>query len=68
MFQGIINGEVGICPFAQWFGYQPGPDIISNLGDQACFDAYKIPSANGEEVKAKCKIFQYRICCCQQDM
>ena len=55
MFQGIINGEVGICPFAQWFGYQPGPDIISNLGDQACFDAYKIPSANGEEVKANVK-------------
>lgn len=52
MFQGIINGDVGICPMAQWFGYQPGPDIISNLGADAVFDAYKIPSANGEDVKA----------------
>lgn len=52
MFQGIVNGEVGICPFEQWFGYQPGPDVVSNLGAEAVFDAYKIPSANGETVKA----------------
>lgn len=59
MFQQIINGEVGICPYAQWFGYNPGPDIISNLGDKACFDAYKIPSANGETVKTSIKYSNY---------
>lgn len=52
MFQDIINGEVGIVPFYQWFGYQPGPDIITTLGTDAIFDAYAIPTATGEPVKA----------------
>ncbi len=52
MFQGFINGEVGIMPYAQWVGYNPGPDVISNLGAEAVMDAYAIPSANGEEVKS----------------
>lgn len=52
MFQGMINGEVGICPFEQWIGYNPGPDIVTNQGTEAVFDAYKVPSANGENVKA----------------
>lgn len=50
MFQGCINGDVGIQPMEQWFGYTPGADIIANQGEKAVFDAYKIPSANGEKV------------------
>ena len=42
-------------PYAQWVGYNPGPDVISNLGAEAVMDAYAIPSANGEEVKSSIK-------------
>lgn len=59
MFQGLINGEVGICPMEQWFGYTPGVDIISEQGAQAEFDAYKVPSANGTEVKASIQEANY---------
>ena len=59
MFQGIINGEVGIMPYAQWVGYNPGPDVISNLGAEAVMDAYAIPSANGEEVKSSITYSNY---------
>lgn len=52
MFQDLINGDVGISPMAQWFGYNPGVDIIANCGPEAVFDAYKVPSANGADVKA----------------
>lgn len=46
MFQDAINGDVGVIPFAQWFGYNPGPQIIENLGPEAIFELYPIPSAN----------------------
>ncbi len=51
MFQDAINGNVGVIPFAQWFGYNPGPQIVENLGPEAIFEPYPIPSANGTEVK-----------------
>lgn len=57
--QGDINGDVGIDPFAQWWGYQPGPDVVKNLGKDAVFEAYKIPSANGQEVKASVSFSNY---------
>lgn len=45
-----INGKIGIVPFYQWWGYSPGPDVVKNLGSEAIFEAYTIPSAIGEEV------------------
>lgn len=50
MFQDLINGKTGVVPFAQWLGYRPGPDIIKNLGPDALFEPYAIPTATGEEV------------------
>ena len=55
MFQDAINGDVGVIPFAQWFGYNPGPQIIENLGAEAIFEPYPIPSANGAEVTGSVK-------------
>lgn len=51
MCEDIINGKCGVIPFAQWFGYNPGPNIVDNLGAEAIFEPYAIPSANGAEVK-----------------
>lgn len=45
-----INGKMGVVPFYQWWGYNPGPDVVKNLGSEAIFEAYPIPSATGEEV------------------
>lgn len=52
MFQSIINGEAGIVPYYQWMGYNPGANVISNLGKEAVFDAYRVPTATGEPSKA----------------
>ncbi len=51
MCEDVINGRCGVVPFAQWFGYNPGPNIVDNLGAEAIFEPYAIPSANGKEVK-----------------
>jgi len=53
MFEANINGEIGIQPHGRGgWGYYPGVDVVSNLGEEAIFQAYGIPSANGETVKA----------------
>lgn len=48
----MINGEVGIDPGYQYWGYNPGPDVVSANGPEAVFEAYETPSATGEPVKA----------------
>ncbi len=50
MNEAVVAGEVGVQPFYQWWGYNPGVDTVSNLGIEAIFEPYMIPSANGEEV------------------
>lgn len=45
-----INGKVGVYPWYQWWGYTPGTDVVANLGKDAIFEPYAIPSANGEKV------------------
>lgn len=52
MFQSIINGEAGIVPYYQWMGYNPGVNVITNLGKEAVFDAYRVPTATGQPSKA----------------
>lgn len=51
MNEAVVAGLVGVQPFFQWWGYNPGVDTVSNLGTNAIFEPYMIPSANGEEVK-----------------
>lgn len=51
MNEDVISGKVGVHPFYQWWGYAPGMDVAANLGDEAHFRPYMIPSANGQEVK-----------------
>ncbi|WP_179093505.1 extracellular solute-binding protein [Paenibacillus sp. FSL H8-0259] len=46
----VIAGKVGIQPHYQWWGYNPGMDVVTNLGKNAIFYPYNIPSANGEQV------------------
>ena len=50
MSQEVVSGKAGINPFFQWWGDDPGVAVIGNLGSDAIFDAYEIPSAIGEEV------------------
>lgn len=51
MSQEVVSGTVGINPFYQWWGDDPGVAVIGNLGTEAIFDAHEIPSATGKEVK-----------------
>ncbi len=50
MMQGMINGECGVIPFAQWFGYNPLPDLLRNQGTDAIFYPYEIPTQDGSPV------------------
>lgn len=51
MMQGMINGECGVIPFAQWFGYNSLPDLIKNQGADAIFFPYEIPTQDGSPIK-----------------
>ncbi len=51
MVEAMVAGKVGITPFYQWWGYNPGVDEVTNLGKDAIFYPYAIPSATGQEVK-----------------
>lgn len=51
MNEDVVAGTVGVQPFYQWWGYDQGTNIVSNLGTEAYFEPYKIPSATGETVK-----------------
>lgn len=49
MNEGVVSGQVGIQPFYQWWGYNPGVDTVSNNGPDAFFEPYLIPSAIGKD-------------------
>ena len=55
MMQGMINGECGVIPFAQWFGYNPLPDLIKNQGADAIFYPYEIPTQDGSKIMGSVK-------------
>nr|WP_317449920.1 extracellular solute-binding protein [uncultured Sellimonas sp.] len=59
MLQGELNNEVGISPYFQYWGYDPGPNMVSNNGKDSIFEPYKIPSATGETVKAPIEFANY---------
>lgn len=50
MAEGMINGECGVIPFAQWFSYNPLPDVIKNQGADAVFYPYEIPTQDGSPI------------------
>lgn len=50
MNEAVVSGLVGVQPFYQWWGYNPGGDVVGNLGSDAYFEPYPIPSADGEKV------------------
>ncbi len=50
IIEDCVSGEVGIVPFWQWWGFNPGPSVVENLGEDAIFEAYAIPTATGEDV------------------
>ncbi len=50
MNEGVVSGTVGVQPFWQWWGYTPGSDVIGNLGADAIFTPYAIPSATVSDV------------------
>ena len=50
MNESVVAGEVGIQPFMQWWGYEPGPSVVANNGLESMFLPYNIPSATGETV------------------
>lgn len=45
-----VSGELGIMIWPSWWGYSPGPNVVKNLGNDAIFYPYAIPSATDEEV------------------
>ncbi|MCM3781587.1 extracellular solute-binding protein [Neobacillus mesonae] len=47
----VVAGKVGIQPYFQWWGYNPGVDTVSNLGKEAIFYPYIIPTTDGKEAK-----------------
>lgn len=47
----VVAGKVGVQPYFQWWGYNPGVDTVSNLGKDAIFYPYAIPSVDGGEAK-----------------
>ncbi|PLT45373.1 extracellular solute-binding protein [Paenibacillus sp. FSL W8-1187] len=47
----VVAGKVGLQPYYQWWGYNPGVDTITNLGKEAIFYPYLLRTANGEEAK-----------------
>ena len=50
MMQGMINGECGVIPAPQWYGYNPLPDLIKNQGPDAIFYPYEIPTQDGSPI------------------
>ncbi|PYE48083.1 extracellular solute-binding protein [Paenibacillus barcinonensis] len=47
----IVAGKVGVQPYYQWWGYNPGVDTVANLGKDAIFYPYLIPTVDGKEAK-----------------
>lgn len=47
MNAGIVSGKAGIQPYYQWWGYNPGVDLVTNQGTDAIFYPYNIPTVDG---------------------
>lgn len=47
-----VSGEFGVMVWPSYWGYSPGNNVVKNLGADAIFYPYEIPSATGEDVLA----------------
>lgn len=48
MNTGVASGKVGAEIYQQWWGYNPGADVVKELGEDAIFLPYIIPAATTE--------------------
>lgn len=48
MNAGIVSGKAGMQPYYQWWGYNPGVDLVTNQGKDAIFYPYNIPTVDGK--------------------
>jgi putative aldouronate transport system substrate-binding protein len=47
----VVAGKVGVQPYYQWWGYNPGVDVVTNQGKDAVFYPYAIKQADGSDAK-----------------
>lgn len=59
MFQKLLAGETGVSPFTNYFVWGVGPGSIEQWGIDGSYDAFPIPTATGEEVKATTEFANY---------
>lgn len=59
MFQKVLNEEAGISPFSTWFVWGVGPGSIEQFGVDGTFDAYPMPTVNGEDAKGVIEFMNY---------
>ena len=45
MNNGVIDGSIGVEVFQQWWGYNPGADVVKQNGPEAIFYPYELPKA-----------------------
>lgn len=43
-----VNGSCGVQVFQQWWGWNPGSDVVKMQGKDAVFYPYEIPTVTGE--------------------
>lgn len=48
MNNGVVDGSIGVEVYQQWWGYNPGGDVIKQNGEGAIFYPYELPSATTE--------------------
>lgn len=59
MFQKILAEDTGVSPFSNYFVWGVGPGSIEQWGTEGTYDAYPIPTATGEAVKAPVSFANY---------
>ena len=60
MNEDVINGKVGAQPFAQWWGWGVGANMVQVLGWDCYMEPYEIPSADGKPVLSPIKFANER--------
>ena len=59
MFRKVLSEEVGVSPFSSWFVWGVGPGSIEQFGVEGTYDAYPIPTVNGDGAKAGVKFSNF---------
>ena len=50
MNQDVVAGKTGIQASYQWWGWDPGIDVLKNNGENSYFEPFHIPSATEDDV------------------